>query len=120
MALADPQSITIDGVTTSLPRIGMGATSGEFSNPDGSIKVKVSHFLGKRNRHQVRLDLQKVIPDPLFPATNAPRSASIILTIDEPVTGFTETELTKAVVGLCTLMTESSAAKTTAILGLQS
>lgn len=117
MAFADPQAIDVGSGTLSLPRVSTSPTSGTFQVSNGEVKLTVSHAVNKRARRSVRVDVQKVVPDPLFPATNVPRSASVYLVVDAPVTGFTVAELTDIVDGLTTFLSASTSAKTVQLLG---
>jgi len=48
--LTDPQSVTINAVANSLPRVGSSNNSGSFSKDDANVKLEVSHSYGKRTR----------------------------------------------------------------------
>lgn len=120
MAFADPQSVTISAVANSLARVGTGPTSGVFALPDGTLKLSVSHAVNKRARRTIRIDHQKVVPDPLFPATNVPRSASFYLVVDTPVTGYTIVEQKAVIDGFLAYLSASSGAKITQFLGGES
>lgn len=117
MSLSDPQLVTIAGVALSLPRVSSGINSGTYTTNDGNHKLTVSHQNGKRERHFVRLDISKIAPDPLISAQNIKYGASIYLVIDEPVTGFTTTELKDAATGFMAALTASSGALLTKFIG---
>lgn len=117
MALADPQSVTINAIANSLPRTSSSTDAGSFTSNDGAIKLTVSHQYGKRKRHLVRIDHQKVAPDPLFPSQNAPYSSSFYLVCDVPPTGYTVTEQKQIIDGFIAAMTASSGALITKVLG---
>jgi len=91
MSYSDPQSITLSGTATSLPRISSGVNSGSFATPDGSIVVKVSHAYGKRNRRTVRLEHSKIAADPLT-AANTKYSMTAYVVLDVPTVGYSVTE----------------------------
>lgn len=116
MAFADPQSVTIGGTTTALPRTGQSEGAGTFTSADGSIKLEISHAyrVGKqlRTRRFIRLTTTKLSADPLVPSNNVLLSDSTTLVHDEPQQGFTATELKDRVVALATFMTASTAAAT--------
>lgn len=120
MAFSDPQTVIVSGDTMSLPRVGSGPSSGVFSLPDSSLKLSVSHAVNKRARRTVRLDLQKVAPDPLFPASNVPYSASVYLVLDAPLTGFTISEQADLIIGLADYLKASSSAATNHLVGGES
>lgn len=119
MAYADPQSVTINSVANSLPRIGSGVNTGTFAAGDGNVKLAVSHQYGKRTRRQARLDFSKVAPDPLISSTNIKYSMSAYVVVDVPVTGFTVAEQKQIVDALTAwLATGAGAANvTTKLLG---
>jgi hypothetical protein len=113
----DPQSVTINAVAQSLPRIAAGINSGTFQKDDGNVVLKFSHQYGKRTRRQVRLDFSKIAPDPLISSTNIKYSMSAYLVVDVPSTGFTNTEAKQIVDALTAYLTASSGAKVTQLLG---
>ena len=118
MALSDPQSVTINAVANSLPRVlsGPGALS-KYQKDDANGALTVAHTYGKRTRSQVRLDFRKVAPDPLISAQNIYYSMSAYLVVDRPITGFTITEAKQIVDALTAWLTASSGANVTKVLG---
>lgn len=117
MAFADPQSVTINAVANTLPRVGSGTNAGSFSKDDGTIKLSVSHQYGKRTRRQIRIDHQKYATDPLVSAQNVLRSMSVYLVVDVPVQGYSITEQKQIVDALTLYLTASSGARATQLLG---
>lgn len=120
MALSDPQSVTINTVTTSLPRVATAGTSSTYQNVDGTIKMTVSHQNGKRNRHLIRLEHNKIAPDPLISSTSIKYNMASHLVIDVPVTGYTATEAKQVVDGFIAALTASSGALITRLIGGES
>ncbi len=122
MALNDPQSITIGGTTTSLPRVGYpGSNASEYSNPDGSIDLVASHQYAKRTRRSMRLNLKKNITDPQTPANTVPRSASINLVFDVPTDGtYTPAEMLASYKGFVAQLAASTDAVIIKFLGGES
>jgi hypothetical protein len=118
--LADPQSVTINAVATSLPAISRGENTSTYQKDDGTVKLAISHTYGKRNRHSVRLDHSKIAADPLISAQNIKYSMSAYLVIDVPVTGYTNAEAKYIVDALTAYLTASSGAKVTSVLGGES
>jgi hypothetical protein len=92
MAFADPQSIKISGVTTSLPRTDTGTGYSWYTSSDGLIVMKASSQYGKRTRRTIRVDTSKITPDPFIPANNTKVSMSCYLVFDLPVVGYTNAE----------------------------
>lgn len=120
MAFSDPQTVTISSIPNALARVGTGPTSGVFALPDGELKLSISHAVNKRARRSIRIDYQKIAPDPLMPATNVPRSASFYLVVDTPVVGFTIAEQKAVIDGFLAYLSASSGAKITQFLGGES
>lgn len=120
MALADPQSVTINAVANTLPRTSSGVNQGQFTKDDGNVQLTVSHSFGKRSRRVVRLQHRKVAPDPLMPASNVPYQMHCYLVIDTPPVGYTAAEAKQIVDALTGYLTASSGARVTQILGGES
>jgi len=117
MAFADPQSVTINSVAVSLPRVGSGVNVGSFSKDDGTVKLGVSHQYGKRVRRTVRIDHTKFATDPLVSSQNVLRSGSVYLVADFPIQGYSITEQKQIVDALTAYLTAASGARTTQLLG---
>lgn len=90
---SDPQSLTISGTAVSLPRTASGVNQGGFTAADGNTKFSISHQYGKRARRTARIDVRKIIPDPLIANVSREVSASVYVVIDAPLVGFTAAEL---------------------------
>jgi len=118
MAFADPQTVTINAVANSLPRISSGNNAGGFSKDDGTVKLSVSHQLtkGSRWRRAARIDHSKIATDPLV-AANKRYSSSITIVVDMPVDGYTIVEQKQIVDALTLWCTASSGANITKLLG---
>jgi hypothetical protein len=119
MAFSDPQSVTI-GSAQSLPRTGSGQTSGVFTKDDGTVKLEVSHSLGKRNRRIARVTQTKIVADPLITGTNLRLSSSVYIVVDVPPSGFTVAEQVQIITGLTTWLTASTNANATKLVGGES
>jgi len=117
MAFADPQTVTINAVANTLPRTSSGLSTGVFTKDDGTVKESVSHAYGKRTRHSLRIDFQKIAPNPLISAQNILYSMSTYVVVDVPVTGFTVAEQKQIVDALTLYLTASSGSKVTQLLG---
>lgn len=120
MSFTDPQSITINAVAHSLPRVKITDTGAVYSNADGTVRVSANHVYGRRNRRVARVDFQKTAPDPLFPAQNVPYTMAAYIVVDVPKTGFTITEQKQIVDAITAWATASSGANTTKLLGGES
>jgi hypothetical protein len=117
VAFADPQSVTINAVANSLPRISSGVNTGAFQKDDSLVKLSVSHQYGTRTRRQIRLDHSKIAADPFVSGVNGKYSMSAYLVVDVPATGYTVAEQKQIVDALTAYLTASSGAKVTQLLG---
>lgn len=118
MAFSDPQTVTINSVAQTLPRVGSPINgAGVFQKDDANVKLTFSHQYGKRTRRTARLDFRKIAADPLVSAQNIMYSMSAYLVVDTPITGFTVAEAKQIVDALTAYLTASSGAKTTQLLG---
>lgn len=118
MAFADPQSVTINAVPYSLPRI-QSSPSGVFANAEQTVKMTVSHQTGRRTRRALRIDFSKIAADPLT-AENAEFSMSAYVVVDAPLRGLSVTEQKQIVDALTAWLTASSGANVTKVLGQES
>ncbi len=92
---ADPQTVTVNAVAQTLPRQGTTTPDrlGTFSTADGAFTLDVrQNKTAARFRREIRLTQKKVAADPLT-AVNKEVSASVIIVVDEPRWGFSDTEL---------------------------
>jgi len=111
MAFADPQSVTINAVPVSLPRVSIGTSESTYRNADETVQVRISHQSSKgRKRSMVRLDQTVIAADPLT-AENAEQKAGIYLVVDEPTWGFTDAQLDYLVDALIAWLTSGNIAK---------
>jgi len=117
MAFSDPQSVTINAVANSLPRVGLGNGTGAFSKDDGLVKLDIAHTYGKRTRRLIKLSHAKIAADPLISAQNIKYSMSTYLVIDTPITGYTVAEAKQIVDALVAYLSASTGAKITQLLG---
>lgn len=108
MAFADPQTITISGVTTPLPRISTEGDETVYQSADGLIQMLASHDSGKRIRHLLRVNHSKLTPDPFIPAENVKVSTSCYVVFDVPPVGYTAAELLAIYTGFKTQFSAAS------------
>lgn len=120
MALSDPQSLTINGVATSLPLVGRVLDKGVYRSADGNVQLQLSHAYGKRSRRVIRVDFRKIAADPLISAQNIEYSMSAYLVVDLPKTGFTVAEAGYVANALTAYLTASTNAKMTNLLSGES
>lgn len=117
MALADPQSVTINAVPYTLARTGSGDSTGSFASSDGLVKLTIGSTNGKRNRHTLRLTQDKIASDPLLAGQSIPVSMSVYIVADVPTVGFSQTEQKQLVDAFTAYLTASSGARVTQLLG---
>jgi len=120
MAFSDPQSVTVNSVAQSMPRVSTGTNESSYRKDDGSYRMTVRHSYGKRVRTNIRLDNVKLAADPFTPAINKEINVNVGLTIDRPVAGFSNTEIKYVVDALVAYLQASSGAKVTQLLGGES
>jgi hypothetical protein len=114
---ADPQSITVNGVAKSMPRISSSGLESLYSMSDEAYKLRISHQKsGKRIRSMVRVDRRDIVADPLT-AENDYETLGVYFVIDRPEVGFSVTEIDYVVQALKTWL---STANVTAVFGQQS
>jgi len=117
MAFADPQTVTINAVANTLPRVSSGINSGAFKKDDGNVTLEVSHQYGKRTRRAVKLTHRKIAADPLVSSQSIQYSMSTTLVIDTPITGYTVAEAKQIVHALTAYLTATTGARVTQLLG---
>ncbi|DAD51732.1 TPA_asm: coat protein [ssRNA phage Zoerhiza.4_17] len=120
MSFTDPQTVTISGVTTPLPRVSVGENKSEYLSGDGTITLTASHDYGKRIRRMVRIDTSKISADVFEPSENVKQSMSCYMLFDLPTVGYTPAEALAVFSGLIAQLTASSNALVTKLLGGES
>lgn len=112
MALADPQTVTIDAVAKTLNRIKSDGLRSEYATDDEVYKFVVSHQESGKNRtrRMVRIDKRVVAADPIT-AVNAYKSLGVYVVIDEPEYGFEDTDIYKVLAGLTAWLTQANTLK---------
>lgn len=107
MAFSDPQSITIDGTTHSLPRILTGTSLGKFVSADASKQVELLPTAGKGRRNLIsRLRFSKVVADPLVTTTNVRVGGICVFSVNVPTDGsYTDDDILKEAVGFIAWLT---------------
>lgn len=111
MAFTDPQSVTIDAVPYSMPRVETGTSKSLYSEATEALKMTVSHQDSKgRTRRMVRLDKRVVAADPLT-AVNVYQTLGVYLVIDEPEYGFTIDNIDDVVQGFKTWLSTANVTK---------
>jgi len=113
----DPQSVTINSIAVSLPRVSSETNKGVFRSSDNYVTETASHTYGNRTRRPFRIDHSKIVPDPLVSTQNNLQSASFYLVADVPKTGYTVAEQKQVLDGLIAQLNASSGALITKWLG---
>jgi len=117
VAFTDPLSITYNAVATNHPRISTGTLSSKYATADGKYTVSISHSeTAQRERHLARIDEQVVAVDPISTA-NFFAKLSVYLVIDNPLSGYTDTEIDYVVQALKGFLTTANVLK---VLGKES
>lgn len=115
--LADPQSVTIAGTAVSLPRVGISASSADYSSVDGTLTLRVQQTTNKdQKRTIISQRSNKIAADPLT-AVNHRVSSIWSISNTAPLDGFTINELRDQLIGLANALTASSGALAVKILG---
>jgi hypothetical protein len=119
LAFADPQSVTINAIAQSLPRVSSGTNSGVFRKDDATVQLTVSHNVAKgRAKRMVRLDHSKLAADVFLDGVNVRQNGSVWLATDFPEQGgYTVAEAKQIVDALTAYLTASSGARATQLLG---
>lgn len=91
--LTDPQSLTIAGVASSLPRVSTNLTKSVYMKSDENLTETVSHAKsGDRIRSIVRYD-QRIVAADVLTAENKFQTATISILFDRPLVGFTSIQI---------------------------
>jgi len=99
---ADPQSVTVNAVAQSMPRVMTDGTSAIYQKSDETFKLTLSHQKTKsRIRSMARIDQRAVVADPLT-AVNDYETLSFYIVIDRPLVGFTAVQCEQLVTGFKT------------------
>lgn len=89
---SDPQTVTVNSVAKTLPRVSVGDRTATYESPADGLTFKITHVVGKRHRHTVRLDVVKTAADPLLDGVSKQYSMSSYVVIDAPPLGFSAAE----------------------------
>lgn len=120
MSFTDPLSVTINAVTSALPRTSVGDDESEYTSSDGLILLTAKHDYAKRTRRALRIDISKLTADPFKPSENVKVSMSNYMVFDIPPAGFTAAEQLAVYTGFKTLYSASSDAMIVKLLGGES
>jgi len=107
--LADPQSVTINAVATSLPRTSVGPTTNTYTSADGITTMTTKqNTTASRFRREVRLSQHKVAADPIS-GLNKDLGVSVYFVVDEPKLGaYSDIEIGYLIDALKTWLTSAN------------
>jgi hypothetical protein len=105
---ADPQSVTVNAVAESMPRISTGDRTSTYRTSDGEFKLTVSHSEGARNRRTVRLTQEIIAADPFTTDTNRTYVQHAYVVLDSPKTGFSITQQDNLAQGLVDYLSDAT------------
>jgi hypothetical protein len=121
---SDPISISVGqtnaisgGTAKSMARIRTDGYMSEYSSSDSLYATKITHSRGSRTRSEARLDFFTPYTDPSTGLTRTV-SASAYVVLNRPSAGFTTTQLTEILTGICGYMSQT--ANMTKFLALES
>lgn len=99
MAFADPQSITIAGVASSLPRTSTSGSKSVYTKADQNLSLVISHQeSGSRINSLARYD-QRIVAADVLTAENQFQTATVKVIVERPIVGFTNTQIKDLVAG---------------------
>jgi hypothetical protein len=116
---SDPQSVTINSVAKSMPRVETNGNKSIYKSADGIWTLTLSHqTLGKgRVRTMVRLDQKAIVTNPLDSTDQDYDILTDYHVFDRPEFGFTVTQLQQQVAGLSAWLDGTAVGK---LFGLES
>lgn len=123
MALTDPQKFKeVAGSEVEAPRVSSGDFKSVYSTSDGLnvLTLSTQENGSNRKRHLCRIDVSKLTTNIYEESKKQTSSMSAYLVVDRPVAGFTVAEAKKLVEGLVGLLSGTSYAVTTKLLGGES
>jgi hypothetical protein len=115
--LADPQSITVSGSASSLPRTSAGDNTAVYTAADGNTQMTIKHTYTSKNRLRtlIRFGFRKISASPLITGTSIQYDDSISITINRDLTGYSPADVVAQMTGIVGLISASSYAFTTAV-----
>jgi hypothetical protein len=109
MAYNDPQSITVDGTTSNLPRVITGTPVGRFVSADAALELTVDpRGTAKRRRNVVRAYTKRSVLDPVVAGVSTQVQSMVSVTIDRPSSGVTDAQIEKDLLGLIAWLTAAT------------
>lgn len=91
---SDPQSITVNAVAKSLAAVSRMENASVYKMDTGDYSLTITKARTRdRKRFTVRIDAFKIADDPLIVTTKVASQATVMLTINSPLAGFSNVEL---------------------------
>jgi hypothetical protein len=119
LALSDPQTVTI-GTARTEARVLTGERTATYAEADGSSSLRIDHQVTRtRKRSLIQLTRKMISTDPLTDIKSE-ISASVNITFDRPLVGFTEAQLLELITGATGWGSASTNANYKAVLAMQS
>jgi len=117
MALADPQSITVNAVAKSMPRIlnPSDPSTTMYQMSDQTFSLAIRHTTLKKDKKSrvkslVSFTQRAIVPDPLT-SVNDYESVTVSVQIDRPDVGFTSTQIDQMIAGFKTWLDSTMVGK---------
>jgi len=108
---SDPQSVTINSVAKSMPRVSTNGQQSVYTNSDESYKLTISHQIsGDKVRSLVRLDNRAIVADPLT-SVNDYQTHTTYVVDERPKYGFTMTQVEQQFAGFLAWFTTGNVDK---------
>jgi len=102
MAFADPQTVTVNLVANSLPRVSTTGLASKYQKNDQSFTLEISHAPSKgRIRSMAKLTQRAIVPDPLT-AVNDYETLIFYVVVDRPEVGFSAAQQDQLITGFKT------------------
>lgn len=95
MAFADPQTVTVDAVEISLPRVGSAINMGSFRSSDQKYQLDIRHQSGTKERHNVKFSFADIVSNPLVPSQNYVVSSTVNMTVEHPRNGMSASSISE-------------------------
>jgi hypothetical protein len=108
MAYTDPQSVTVNAVATTYPRVLTGSTVGRFVAPDGASELTIDpRGTAKRRRNVSRFYTKRTATDPGTGLTTTVQDMSSF-TIDRGLSGATDQQILDSALGHIKWLTDNT------------
>lgn len=108
---SDPFSITIDGVSSSLPRTKSEGLSSTYQRADGNLIEVISHQVSNNRIRSLLKVTQRIVAADVLTSVNDFQSASVQVVIDRPIDGFSVAQIQKLVAGTLGQLSDANIAK---------